>query len=510
MAKNTCGGNGRRLSANGGKPTSSSGRARDLTRDFKSGHDGFSTTKFDQGRAGGKFVRKRVTSLLPSPENLLLYNPIGPNDPEIIKLANSIKKHGCDPLIVTIDNYIVSGHRRHVALVRNRQTVVCCRILPVRRDSMTTDEYVALLRTYNHQRHKSVAEQVREELIDIDPETAHRKLRELRDKSVYAAEQNGVATLHIEGTKRRHGISDQKADHVKYVKQVVFVDRRMYWPLSVRGVHYPLLNYGFMRNIPRKIPYKNDDDSYQATSDLITRMRLNGSIPWEAFDDGTRPMKEFHAFNNVRAFVRQEVEGLFGGYWRDLLQTQPNHIEVFVEKNTIYHMALRVTKKYQIPTSSGRGFNSIDPWHDLYERYRSSGKKRLIVIVLSDWDPEGEMIPQVGGRTLRDDFGVRDFNIIKAGVTLAQIDNYQLPPQNFAKESSSNHKWFVDRNGGDDTVYELEALDPENMLGDLEKVIQSVIDIDLFNREAAMEQEEAAYLAAVRKTAADALKGLDD
>jgi hypothetical protein len=88
------------------------------------------------------------------------------------------------------------------------------------------------------------------------------------------------------------------------------------------------------------------------------------------------------------------------------LQSQPNRIEVVCEKNTIYHMVLKVTEKYQIPTSSGRGFNSIDPWHDLYERYVDSGKDKLIVIVLSDFDPEGEMIPQAGGRTLRDDFGV--------------------------------------------------------------------------------------------------------
>src|SRR5205823_3387978 len=121
-----------------------------------------------------------------------------------------------------------------------------------------------------------------------------------------------------------------------------------------------------------------------------------------------------------------------------------------------------------------------------------------------DFDPEGEMIPQVGGRTLRDDFGVEDLDIIKAGVTRDQIDSYDLPAQNFAKESSSNHQWFVERNDGDNMVYELEALDPENMLDDLEEVVKNVIDIDLFNREAAIEQEEAPYLEAARKTATEA------
>jgi hypothetical protein len=288
-------------------------------------------------------------------------------------------------------------------------------------------------------------------------------------------------------------------------------------------VHYALLNFNFVRGYywpkrsdpdfgqRRTLRYENDTYSYQATSDLITRLRLLGEVPWEAFDDPTRPLELFQPFANVREFVRQEVERLFAGYWRDLLQTQPHHVEVVCEKNTIYHMVLKVTRKYQIPTSSGRGFNSIDPWHDLYERYVASGKGRLIVIVLSDWDPEGEMIPQVGGRTLRDDFGVpgHKLEIIKAGVTREQVGRYDLPPQNFAKEESSNRDWFVARNGGDGTVWELEALNPEDMLSDLDEVVRSVLDIDLFNREVEAEHGESVYLDAARKSAAEALKGID-
>jgi len=460
-------------------------------------------------KAPSRVARKRLSSIKPSPENLQLYRPVERSDPEIVNLAQSIKKHGLqEPLIVTADGYVVSGHRRYVALQVAGQVVVPCRVLSVKRSDMPTDEYVALLREHNRQRTKSVVEQIREELIDINPAEAHKALRALRDKSVYGYEISGAETLLIEGSKVRHEISGQKADHVKYVKQVVFNDRKSYWPLSVRAVHYALLNYKFLRNIPRALPYKNDDESYQATSDLITRLRLNGEIPWSAFTDGTRPITTYNPFSDAREFVRHEVQNLFSGYWRDLLQTQPNHVEVLCEKNTIYHMVLKVTKRFQIPTSSGRGFNSIDPWNELHDRYLASGKERLIVIVLSDFDPEGEMIPQVGGRTLRDDFGADDFDIIKAGVTRQQIEDNDLPEQNFAKETSSLHGWFVERNDGDESVYELEALDPQVMLDDLKTTITSVLDMDLFNAEASREQEEAAYLEAARKTASEALKGI--
>ena len=66
-----------------------------------------------------------------------------------------------------------------------------------------------------------------------------------------------------------------------------------------------------------------------------------------------------------------------------------------------------------------RGFSSIDALHDLYTRFEESEKHTLVVIVLSDHDPEGEEIPQVIGRTLRDDFDVRisRLEIIKAAIT---------------------------------------------------------------------------------------------
>jgi hypothetical protein len=199
-------------------------------------------------------VRKRVTSLRPSPENTTLYRPAD-DDPDIERLAESIRKNGLlEPLVVTADRYIVSGHRRHAALRRLNWKFVSCRVLNVRRDSLTTDAYVALLRDHNRQRNKTVAEQVREEVVDIDTKAAYQRLVASRATSVFTPEGNGVEVLEVEGTKTRCAISNQKADPVKYVKKVVFEDRRQYWPLSVRGVHYALLNYKFFRNIPRRLP----------------------------------------------------------------------------------------------------------------------------------------------------------------------------------------------------------------------------------------------------------------
>ncbi|MBM4094036.1 MAG: hypothetical protein FJ276_32205 [Planctomycetes bacterium] len=52
----------------------------------------------------------------PSPENDELYRPANRDGPEIQLLTESIREHGVlEPLVITMDGFILSGHRRHLA-----------------------------------------------------------------------------------------------------------------------------------------------------------------------------------------------------------------------------------------------------------------------------------------------------------------------------------------------------------------------------------------------------------
>jgi hypothetical protein len=467
--------------------------------------------------AGEKKIRLSV--LHPSPENELIYRE---DDEDIAELAENMKREGqLEALVVTLDNFIVSGHRRYYALLQIGFVYARCVQLKERRSDYSKDEYLRLLRSYNRQRDKSAEEKIREELLDVDDDAVD-ALYKRRAKVQAEPSANGIQVLKVEGHKVRYEISSDKEEHVKRILQVLY-DREEFWPLSDRGVHYPLLNFHFIRGYyhprrgdedwgqgPRTLYYQNDRASYQATVDLLVRLRLNGTVPWKALADPTRPVTEFRPFDNIRHFVQQEKRKLFDGYWRNLLQSQPNHVEVLCEKNTIYHMVLQVTKKYQITTRSARGINCIDSFHDMAEDFKASGKDGLDVITLSDHDPEGSFIPHDAGRRLRDDFGIDNVRIIPAGVTREQIHRYHLPSNNVAKEESSHYDWYVSRNGGDATTWELEALDPRDMLADLETVIKGVINLDLFNREVAEERREMRALEALRQSVLRSLPSMDD
>src|SRR5262245_61099422 len=100
----------------------------------------------------------------------MIYNCVDQDDPAIVKLAGVIDKNGYDPLVITLDNYIIAGHRRRLALMRNGVKWVNCRVRPERRDSMPKDDFIRLLREHNEQRHKSPTEQIHEEIIDTNPD----------------------------------------------------------------------------------------------------------------------------------------------------------------------------------------------------------------------------------------------------------------------------------------------------------------------------------------------------
>ena len=65
---------------------------------------------------------------------------------------------------------------------------------------------------------------------------------------------------------------------------------------------------------------------------------------------------------------------------------QPVHLEMLGEKNTLASIIKPVAADYCIPLTLGRGFCSLPPRYDLACRSRKSGKDKLVLIVVSDFD----------------------------------------------------------------------------------------------------------------------------
>jgi hypothetical protein len=187
------------------------------------------------------------------------------------------------------------------------------------------------------------------------------------------------------------------------------------------------------------------------------------------------------------------------GYYRNLMQSQPNHIEIIGEKNTIAGVIRPVAMTYTISYTIGRGYSSLPPRHDMAVRFKQSGKEKLILLVLSDFDPEGEDIARSFAQSMRDDFGITNIVPIKVALTAEQVEHLNLPPNLTAKKTSSRRKGFVERFG--ENVFELEAIPPATLQQYLRDAIDEVIDVDAYNAEIDREKQDAAFLDTVRRRA---------
>ena len=306
----------------------------------------------------------------PSLLNEKLYRPINRDDPEIVALAKSITEHGIRvPLSITTDNVIVSGHRRYTAAkVAGRETVPCIR------EAISSDdpEFLRLLAECNRQRIKTHDEIFREAVVEkADPEKAYKSLIGHRRKRAAIK----FETMKLSGEKKRNRISEAKEPFLKAIEKVMDALSK-FWPLTDRTIHYELLGDPPLKHASKPDSvYGNDEKSYKSLTELLTRARLEGRIPLYSIDDATRPVDIWDADESTAPFIRRSINEFLKGYSRDLMQSQPNLIEVVGEKNTLASTIRPIASKYGITFTTGRGYCSLAPRRDMAERFQKAGKK---------------------------------------------------------------------------------------------------------------------------------------
>ncbi len=369
-------------------------------------------------------------------------------------------------------------------------------------DSLATDEKLEILRLYNQQRDKSPGERIREKMLDIDPEQARSDLLARRVKAMV---MKGATSSNVQlgKVKKRARITT-----VQFLEaaQKVIQENKEYWPLTDRRVHYLLLNDPPLRHDKKPASrYVNDKGSYKALTNLLLRARLTGDVPMQAIEDSTRPIQLGGGFSSCEGFVAQETENFLLGYSRNLMQGQQHHIEIMLEKNALRTVIESVAREYCIPVTTGRGFSSLSPRYDLFKRFRQSGKEKLVLLMLTDFDPDGEEIASSFARSLRDDFGLRNIYPVKVALTAEDIAENDLPSDMDAKVSSPNYMKFIAQHGT--KVVELDAAPVKLLQAKLRDAIHSVIDVAEYNGQIDMEKQDAAHIEAHRQVVFDAIRG---
>ena len=380
--------------------------------------------------------RKR-SAIRPSPENEEIYQRVTADLRSLRRLAAEMTTSGqLEPIVITMDGYILSGHRRYAAAgLIDLKTMRVIVALNVNRGSADPLEYRALLTEFNLQRIKTFEEQVREKAARTSTKRAYQALNSRRDLQELrlARGQADIPQLNLAPVTQRWNISEEKQEFVAAIKQVMAAEARQgYRQTDERTIHYKLLSLDFWRNTRLRLRYENTPASYQNLSNILTRLRVTGDVDPSVIVDESRSVEVWFTFSEISGYLEYAMENdLLDYYRRNLLQDQPDHIELFAEKNTVRPKLGPMAQKYCLPFTSGKGYASFPPRWQIAQRFRRSGKKRLILITVCDFDPEGEVIAQSFVESIRNDF-FPDLDAdhvvgVKAALRLDQIQDLDLP-----------------------------------------------------------------------------------
>lgn len=455
-----------------------------------------------------------ITSIHPTPENWRIYNRPEADD-QFPALVDSVEEHGVlTPITISEDNFILSGHRRHAAAEAAFLEFVPVIVAEgVEIGPMTPEERVKVLVIHNRgARVKTTTEAISEVMAGVDASEAI-AAAENRRANVFALAQTSHEMVEAtEGSRRTNPLKQrgELLDAVTAILEELRKNRLL--PTSARHIHYKLLAVGPLTSKGIKgHRYGTEGGDSEKLGKLLTDARSAGLIPDDSIVDETRPEACGAYYNSVGEYVATEVDYLFQTYHSNVHRDQPAHVEIVVEKNTLFPIIrMRVASQLRIPISSARGYLSYPAGCKMVNRFKKSGKNRFVIVYVSDHDPEGMDMPAAFKKYLLEDHDV-DVDVVRAAVTDEQIQKYKLPPDAEANVNSCRYKKYVGQYGT--KVWELDSMDMAVLCREVKEACLSFMDVDALN--AAFEREKqddvklARLNAAVAAIIPNLLKDLD-
>ena len=249
------------------------------------------------------------------------------------------------------------------------------------------------------------------------------------------------------------------------VKDAAYDELERGRPMTLRQVHYRLVSRD-------DVYYRNTQADYDSLSQWLRDERLAGNIPWEWMEDRLRRPREIDMWSDLIDFM----EAVRVTYRRDVWSTQPQYLEVWLEKDALSGIFQEALDEYGVTLNVGRGFDGWSSVKQAADRYGDG--EGVTVLYFGDFDPSGEdMVRSLRERLAHPDLPNRgsEPEILKCALTFNDITDYNLPPD-FTKTTDSRRAAFVAQYG--DVAVELDALPVDVLRERLVSEVESRMDLE--------------------------------
>lgn len=281
----------------------------------------------------------------------------------------------------------------------------------------------------------------------------------------------------------------------------IFNEMHPWWPLTERQLYYRLIsnpcithNHWHKFGKIEKGPLK---DVYGTVGQLLKWLRIEEKVPWEAITDETRTLTDKVGFSSAKDFVERSVDRLFRGYSRCVAADQPNHIEVWIEKQALLNIVEPIADKYCRQVMCCKGYNSITFQADFYKRATEAIMKgyQPVVLYFGDWDPSGVSMINAAMQTLEDELDLFGVDFYRCGINPEHFHLIEADPVPL-KKTDSRTKKFIKEHGP--TCYELDAFHPLELQELVKKSIRQFTNLDSITCNLNIQDKEQDLLTALK------------
>jgi hypothetical protein len=241
-------------------------------------------------------------------------------------------------------------------------------------------------------------------------------------------------------------------------------------PMTVRQVFYQATVRGLV---------EKQESGYAKVQTDLTKMRRDGSLPYDWLADNTRWQRKPRTFDSVENALRETA-----AFYRKSLWTDADaYVEIWLEKDALAGVIYPVTSLYDVPLMVARGYASLSFLYSAAE-YINTLTVPAYIYHLGDYDPSGVNAGEKIEETLRELAPDADIYFERIAVTPEQIAEWDLPTRP-TKASDTRAKRF-----GSSLSVELDAIDPNQLRALVQETIERHLPADQFEILKAAEQSE--------------------
>lgn len=239
----------------------------------------------------------------------------------------------------------------------------------------------------------------------------------------------------------------------------------------------------------RHVVGKTDSD-YDKVQRAVVQMRRQGFLAYDKIVDSHRERKRMYQHGSMHEALENMYQLYRRNYWLD----QPEHVEIWCEKDALTNIINPVCSDYGVSFSALRGFDSESFIYDSAIDLKRMGKPSH-VYYFGDHDPSGWWIARNLGPSLRG-FGA-PVSVHHVAVTPRQVASWQLPTRT-AKRTDKRLPGFIAYFGSDQCT-EVDAIAPDTLRMLVKRCIMQHIDVEAWERAARDEALERETLESIAR-----------